>query len=88
MISYVSLLLPLTIHTAIDCGSPPAPDNGRIVMLNMTTFGSMVTYECNENYFFGNGTEPSRTCESSGEWSNEDIQCSKFFEGYLPFIPV
>ena len=51
-------------------------------MQDTTTFGSMVTYECNENYFSDGGTKPSRTCLSTGEWSNEDIQCSKSFEEY------
>ena len=78
--SYVCISPPLPllyIHTVIDCGSPPTLDNGQIGMQNTTTFGSMVTYECNENYFFDDGTKPSRTCLSSGEWSNEDIRCSK-----------
>ena len=88
--SYVRITppLPLTGHTVVDCGSPPTLDNGRIAMQDMTTFDSVVTYECNENYFFDNGTKSSRTCLSSGEWSNEDIQCSKSFEDYHPFIHV
>ena len=64
-------------------------DNGQIAMLNTTTFGSMVTYECSENCFFDDGTKPSRTCLSSGEWSNEDIQCSNIISSLrIAFTPV
>ena len=60
----------------MDCGLPPELDNGR-VDYNSTLFGSVATYECNEDYFFDDGIKPTRTCLESGHWSNEDLLCSE-----------
>ena len=62
----------------MDCGDPPALDNGRLTETppTSTTAGSTVTYECNDGYVFEEGSGAmSRTCLETGEWSSEDIKC-------------
>ena len=61
----------------MDCGPPPELDNGNVTF-DSTLFGSVATYECDEDYFFDDGIKMTRTCLESGEWSNEDLQCSEF----------
>ena len=39
-----------------------------------TTFGSTAEYQCDEGYVFENGD--TRTCLTSGEWSNT-VKCGK-----------
>ena len=60
----------------MDCGPPPEIDNGNVTF-DSTLFGSVATYECDEDYFFDDGIKTTRTCLESGEWSNEDILCSE-----------
>ena len=64
----------------MDCGAPPELENGRFTVdpPTSTVFDSMVTYECDENFTFEDSTMVSRTCQASGDWSDEDIKCSKF----------
>ena len=60
----------------MDCGVPPPLDNGKLTETTpTTTVGSNVTYECNDDYEFEEGSAMSRTCLKLGEWSNEDIKC-------------
>ncbi|CAI8045234.1 Tyrosine-protein kinase transforming protein SEA [Geodia barretti] len=61
--------------TGLDCGLPPELENGRMSNLSITTtYNSTVTYECKDGYYFHNN-DTSRTCLSSGNWSDENILC-------------
>ena len=40
-----------------------------------TTYGSTVTYVCNEDYVFSKVSSETHTCLVSGLWSDEDIEC-------------
>ena len=63
--------------TGLDCGLPPELENGRMSNLSITTtYHSTVTYECKDGYYFHNN-DTSRTCLSSGNWSDENILCSE-----------
>ena len=69
----------LCLYTLLSysCGPPPELDNGNMTF-DSTLFGSVATYECDEDYFFDDGTQTTRTCLESGEWSNENLLCSEF----------
>ena len=70
-------MLPVLIDTGLDCGNPPELENGRISNLSITTmYNSTVSYECKDGYYFHNN-DTSRTCLSSGNWSDENILCSE-----------
>ena len=56
----------------VDCGNPPLLENATISFESGTSFGSNVTYVCNEDKSI-----KQRTCQASGNWSNEDIRCCK-----------
>ena len=66
-------MLPFLIDTGLDCGHPPELENGRISNLSNST----ASYECNDGYYFHNN-DTSRTCLSSGNWSDENILCSEY----------
>ena len=63
--------------TVIDCGEPPLYPNAVVVDTGgpSTTFGSEVTYQCNEGYRFENrsGIAANSTCRGSGNWSTPPI---------------
>ena len=54
-----------------------------------TTFGSVVTYECNENYQFAGEDMKQRTCLASGIWSNEEIICGMIIHCiYITYVCI
>ena len=59
--------------SAVNCGDLPAPDNGRVIFLDGTVFGSVVTYECNAG--FNLVGIAIRSCEADGNWSGIDPTC-------------
>jgi hypothetical protein len=68
---------PPTVTSSLDCGLPPELENGRMSNLSITTtYNSTVTYECKDGYYFHNN-DTSRTCLSSGNWSDENILCKE-----------
>ena len=56
----------------VDCGDLSAPANGR-VDVSETTFESIATYVCDAGYDLAGAT--SRTCLSSGSWSDSAPTC-------------
>ena len=56
-------------------------ENGNIATQNGTLVGSKVTYTCNSNYVFALDSSMERTCQPSGEWSDEEIQCGEGGKG-------
>ena len=76
---YFSSLLSSLFPTlpALDCGPVPVLENGYVTNMNGTLVGSKVTYTCGCNYEFTVGSSMERTCQSSGNWSDEPIECSE-----------
>ena len=59
----------------LDCGDPPAPTNGQVVLTEagVTTEGATATQSCNAGYqMSGDG---SLVCQASGSWS-ESVTCA------------
>ena len=56
-------------------------ENGIVATQNGTLVGSKVTYTCNSNYVFALDSSKERTCQSSGDWSDEEIQCGEGGKG-------
>jgi len=61
-------------HAVVDCGTLSAPMNGQL-NLTTSTFGSVAIYFCIPPYLL-NGSMV-RTCQSDGEWSGNEPNCSK-----------
>jgi hypothetical protein len=61
-----------------DCGDPPEIENGLISYISFNATTTTVTYECADGYYFQEGVEysTSRTCLTSGNWSEENILCT------------
>ena len=72
------LLFLLVLISALDCGPPPVLVNGNVATQNGTLVGSKATYTCNFKYAFIVDSSMKRTCNSSGKWSNERIECGEF----------
>lgn len=64
--------MPLRLHAAIVCGQPPTIPNGQVVGTDFT-WGSSVSYSCNQGYQLSLPTV--LTCQGSGNWSGERPQC-------------
>lgn len=56
----------------VDCGKPPNPVNGRVV-LSGTTQGSTAQYYCVAGYAF-KGVD-TRMCGNDGKWTNDEPTC-------------
>ncbi|XP_064386860.1 sushi, von Willebrand factor type A, EGF and pentraxin domain-containing protein 1-like [Halichondria panicea] len=57
----------------VDCGALEYPTNGKVVILQGTTFDQPAVYSCNEGYTL-NG-DARRTCTASGHWSGSAPSC-------------
>ncbi|KAM7347402.1 CUB and Sushi multiple domains furrowed [Cochliomyia hominivorax] len=58
----------------VDCGSPARPDHGIAVLINSsTTVGSMVKYECEDDYWIDGPSE--LYCTKEGKWSGDAPVC-------------
>lgn len=64
--------MPLRLPAAIVCGQPPTIPNGQVVGTDFT-WGSSVSYSCNQGYQLSLPTV--LTCQGSGNWSGERPQC-------------
>lgn len=58
----------------VDCGTPVRPDRGNIELINgTTTVGSMVKYQCDNDYWL---TGPAELrCTKEGKWSGDAPVC-------------
>lgn len=61
-------------YTVVDCGQPPALDNGGISVAQ-TAFNSTALYSCNNGYLL-NGPI-MRTCQDNGAWSGVNPTCER-----------
>ena len=79
MISHIIFdLTPLVI----ECPSLPNPANGTVTVTGLTP-GSIATYTCNNAYqLLGDNT---RTCNSSGLWTNMEPTCVRKYLMYIVF---
>ena len=60
---------------AVSCGpAPKAPENGH-QSGSGTTFGSRVTYTCNQGYYLQGDNR--RTCMANGQWSGVTTRCTR-----------
>lgn len=58
----------------VDCGAPARPDRGSAVLLNSsTTVGSVVKYECEDDYWLDGPAE--LYCTKEGKWSGDAPVC-------------
>uniref|UniRef100_A0A669EYE9 CUB and Sushi multiple domains 2 n=1 Tax=Oreochromis niloticus TaxID=8128 RepID=A0A669EYE9_ORENI len=63
---------------AIVCGPPPTIPNGQVVGTDFT-WGSSISYSCNQGYQLSLPTV--LTCQGNGNWSGEKPQCFPVFCG-------
>lgn len=63
---------PIFIFLVVDCGNPLPLEGATVRSHNSTTFGSNVTYVCNND-----GMIKQRTCLASGRWSDMGITCGE-----------
>ena len=61
--------------SAIDCGDPGNPENGRRILQGGTTFQSNVTYECDPGFSLVGVS--FRTCRADGTWSGSQPSCTR-----------
>ncbi|XP_053392084.1 CUB and sushi domain-containing protein 3-like, partial [Mercenaria mercenaria] len=60
--------------TINDCGNLSNPSNGKIDLLNDTTYQSVAKYKCNTGYtLYG---DSDTTCTASGTWSGKFLNCT------------
>ena len=59
------------------CGPPPVLTDGSVTTQNGTVIGSIATYDCNSKYAFTVDSSKERICKSSGNWSDEIIECGE-----------
>ena len=69
----------------VDCGLVPALEHGQVGLLNSsTTFGSMVTYVCDQDYELQG--QSRRVCQEDGTWSAAPPTC-KLIQCDEPSLP-
>ena len=68
----VSIGLFVIVLLVVDCFNLTNPTNGQ-VSLDMTTFGAVANYSCNEGYILMGPT--ARICQSNGNWTNDTAVC-------------
>ncbi|RZC43271.1 sushi, von Willebrand factor type A, EGF and pentraxin domain-containing protein 1, partial [Asbolus verrucosus] len=58
---------------AVDCKHPGTIENGRVIVMNGTTYNSAIEYHCIPNY---ERTGPYlRKCMENGDWSGDEPRC-------------
>ena len=62
------------LHSAIDCGPLPAPDDGS-VSITSTRVDATATYRCNNGFVLTGAS--IRTCLLSGQWSGQAPTCER-----------
>ncbi|KAL9879295.1 CUB and Sushi multiple domains furrowed isoform 1-T5 [Glossina fuscipes fuscipes] len=69
----------------VDCGSPARPDHGVVMLLNLTTTaGSMVRFECDDDYWLEGASE--LYCTTEGKWSG-DVPICELVTCDTPTVP-
>ena len=54
----------------VDCGMPPAPSNGTVMLktLGVTTYTATATQSCNDGFILVG--DPTIQCQASGSWTD------------------
>ncbi len=61
----------------MSCGFLQSPENGRLILLDGTSVGSVARYECNPGFVLSGSA--ARSCESDGNWSGVEPICESEF---------
>ena len=69
---HIHLHISFCVFLVVDCFTLTNPTNGQ-VSLDMTTFGAVANYSCNEGYILTGPT--ARTCQSNGNWTEDEPFC-------------
>ena len=73
---YYTVSLCIFMYTAVSCGdAPPAPKNG-IYIVSSTTFGSTVSYVCNQGYSLSPMGPNKVTCTANETWDGSVPECN------------
>ena len=57
----------------LDCGTPPAPHNGSVVM-DKSTFGGKARFRCEKGYNMSGSRELE--CLANGDWNGKFPKCT------------
>lgn len=69
----------------MDCGAPARPDRGSAILVNgTTTVGSIVKYQCDEDYWLAGPSD--LFCTKDGKWSGNAPVC-ELVTCDTPFVP-
>ncbi|CAH1797704.1 unnamed protein product [Owenia fusiformis] len=60
--------------TIIDCGALDTPGNGSVSGSDVTTYNSVIAFECNTGYTLSGSSV--RTCQVDGTWSGSNTSCT------------
>ena len=75
----------LTLHSVVDCGSPPPGINVFPVAPIRTIYQVTVLYTCDSGYEVSNGvTTATATCETTGDWEPLPT-CTSMVQGICYF---
>ena len=80
LIRGVPLYIPITLYTAVDCGTLLPPVNGVVDQSQGTQFRAVALYSCQEGYVLTPAESASRTCTDTGKWSGSEPKCESEYQ--------
>ncbi|XP_072260617.1 sushi domain-containing protein 1 [Pyxicephalus adspersus] len=64
-----------SICEGVDCGQPPVLQHMHLDTVNLTTFGSKVTYRCDDGFIAENAKDDTSICSDNGLWHGVLLKC-------------